>query len=188
MSEADPYLDDAHPVLRNKFGFTTADRYDEGERVIVTQRICEGAPSGTFDLDHLRAIHRHLFQDLFDWAGEPRTVDMTKDGQRFQFATKIAADIAAIHRDLAAREFLKGTSPGDFAREAALLIGDINYVHPFREGNGRTQLLYLKQLAEAAGHPLDLTKLPAEPWIEASRASMEGDPEPMAGLITFALS
>jgi cell filamentation protein len=188
VSDADPYLDEAHKVLRNKFGFHTIDRFDEAERVLVAQRVCEGAPTGAFDLAHLRAIHRHLFQDIFDWAGELRTVDMTKDGDRFQFATKLDSDIAAIHRDLAAKDFLKGLSPGDFAREAALLIGDVNYVHPFREGNGRTQMLYLKQLAEAAGHPLDLTRVPAEPWIEASRASMAGDPEPLAALVLFALS
>jgi cell filamentation protein len=186
--EEDPYFDTLHNVLRNKLGINDQARFDTHERRLVTQRIAEGVPTGNYDLAHLQAIHRHLFQDVVEWAGELRKVDMTKNGHRFQFATKLASDINAIHRDLAAKDFLRSLEPGDFAREAALLIGDVNYVHPFREGNGRTQLLYLKQLAEAAGHPLDLTRIPAEPWIEASKASMAGDPEPFAAMILFALS
>jgi cell filamentation protein len=188
MSAEDPYLDGGHGVLRNRFALTRAGDLDMVERRFVTQRIAEGAPAGDFDLAHLCAIHRHLFQDVYDWAGAPRTVDMTKNGERFQFATKIEADLAAIHRDLAAKDFLVGLAPGDFAREAALLLGDVNFVHPFREGNGRAQLIYLKQLAERAGHPIDLTRFPAEPWIEASQAAMAGDLEPMAGIILFVMS
>jgi cell filamentation protein len=185
--EADPYVDPATGLLRNLFAARTREHFDIHERRLVTQRIAEGPPGGQFDLGHLQAIHRHLFQDVFDWAGELRSVDMTRNGERFQFATRIGADMAAIHRDLAEKNLLAGLAPGDFAREAAFLVGDVNFVHPFREGNGRTQLLYLKQLAEAAGHPVSLVRIPAEPWIEASRASMAGDNEPFATLIASAL-
>ena len=65
-------------------------------------------------------------------------------------------------------------------------MGDVNYVHPFREGNGRTQLQYLEQLAEQAGHPLDLTRLNPQAWIDASRAAHEGDYAPMAHAIELA--
>ena len=188
MSEADPYLDPAHHLLRNKFGLARAAGLDIVERRFVTQRIAEGAPAGDFDFAHLRAIHRHLFQDLYDWAGTARTIDLPESGEHFQSAGKIESDIAAIHRELASKTFLGSLAPGDFAREAALLIGDINFVRPFRAGNERTQLIYLKQLAERAGHPIDLTRLPAEPWIEASQAAMSGDLEPMAGIILFALN
>ena len=185
--EADPYIDPETGFLRTRLGSRTREHFDMHERRLLTQRIAEGAPPGGFDLAHLQAIHQHLFQDVFDWAGELRRVDMTRNGDRFQFATRIAADMAAIHRELAAKTFLAGQGPGDFAREAAFLIGDVNFLHPFREGNGRTQLLYLKQLAEAAGHPLSLARIPAEPWIEASRASMAGDNELFAAMIAAAL-
>ena len=186
-TEADPYVDEATGLLRNEFGSATREHFDTHERRFVTQRLTEGAPQGDFDLAHLQAIHRHLLQDVFAWAGALRTVDMTKNGARFQFATRIERDMAAIHADLAAKNFLRAIGPGDFAREAAALISDVNFLHPFREGNGRTQLIYLQQLAHQAGHPLDLTRLPAEPWIEASRASMEGDNEPFAAMIAAAL-
>lgn len=71
-------------VLQNKAGLKDADRLDRFERRAVIQRIREGVPEGDFDLAHLRAIHRHLFQDVYDWAGELRTVEIAKGGHQFQ--------------------------------------------------------------------------------------------------------
>jgi cell filamentation protein len=68
-----------------------------------------------------------------------------------------------------------------------VIVGDINFVHPFREGNGRTQLQYLKLLAKRAGHPLDLARIDAERWIEASQASHVANYELMAQLIAGAV-
>ena len=187
MSDA-YYYDALHHVLRNRLNLQRASEFDGFERRFVTQRIAEGVPAGNFDLAHLQAIHRQIFQDLYEWAGVLR-VDDVEDGEaHYQAAAKIAGDVAAIHRDLGAKKFLADLEPGDFAREAALLMGDLAFVRPFFEGNNRALLLYLKQLALKAGHPLDLTKLPAEPWIEASASALGGDIEPMAGLLTFALS
>ena len=70
MTGDDPYLYPGTPVLRNKLGLTDPDQFDQMERRLVTQRIAEGVPTGVFDLAHLRAIHHHLFQDVYDWAGE----------------------------------------------------------------------------------------------------------------------
>jgi len=67
-------------------------------------------------------------------------------------------------------------------------VGDVNYVHPFREENGRTQLFYLEQLAERTGHPIDLARLEPRGWLAASRASHAGDYEPMAAEIARALT
>src|SRR5262245_36953234 len=143
--------------------------------MLVSDRICEGAPSGTFDLVHLCAIHRHLFQDIYDWAGELRTVEINKGGHQFQFRRYIHTGMADVHRRLQAANFLRGLSPDKFAHEAAVIIGDVNYIHPFREGNGRTQMQYLKQLAARAGHDLDLAQVEPKSWIEASKASFAID-------------
>jgi cell filamentation protein len=125
-------------------------------------------------------IHRHLFQDVYDWAGELRTVEIAKDGHQFQFRQFIETGMADVHRRLEKTEFLQNLSPNAFAEAAGPIIGDINYVHPFREGNGRTQLQYLEQLADQAGHPVDLARIEPERWLAASRASHHGDYEPMA--------
>jgi cell filamentation protein len=131
----------------------------------------------------LRAFHRHLFQDVYDWAGEIRTVEIAKNGNKFQFRRYIETGMADVHRRLVQADFLRGLSRGAFAEAAGAIIDDVNYAHPFREGNGRTQLQYLDQLAERAGHPIDLTRIDPARWLEASRASHGGDYGPMAAEI-----
>ncbi len=83
--DVDPYVYPGTHVLRNRLGITDARKLDRIERRLVGDRIAEGVPLGSFDLAHLRAIHRHLFQDVYDWAGELRTVEIFKGGNQFQF-------------------------------------------------------------------------------------------------------
>ncbi len=187
MSEDDPYVYPGTTVLRNRFGIRDAAEFARIERLLVGQRAAEGVPDGLFDLAHLRQIHRHLFQDLFDWAGEIRTVEIAKDGHQFQFRRFIETGLADAHRRLVQSDFLRRLDASAFATEAGKILGDVNYVHPFREGNGRTQLFYLDQLAFKAGHPLDLTRLDPARWIAASRAAHGGSYEPMAKEIADAL-
>lgn len=180
MSGRDPYLHPTLPILRNKLGIFDADWLDVVERRLVTQRSAEGAPAGHFDLAHLRAIHRHLFQDIYDWAGELRTVEIAKSGHQFQLRRFIVTGMADIHQRLAATNFLRGMNRWDFAQAAGVIIGDLNYVHPFRDGNGRVQRQYLDGLALQAGHPLDLAQLSPTGWLAASRAAHDGDYRLMA--------
>jgi cell filamentation protein len=160
---------------------------DKVERRYVVQRSRRNVPIGAFDLKHLCAIHRHLFQDVYDWAGELRSVEIFKGGNQFQFRQYIPTGMADVHRRLSSAGFLKHLPATEFAREAGIIIGDINYIHPFREGNGRTQAQYLKQLAEQAGHPLDLRRLDPRNWIDASKASHATDYAPMAAVILRAI-
>lgn len=187
MRVRDPFTYPHSSVLRNKLGIRDAAALDHVERRMVAQRAAEGIPRGVFDLDHLRTIHRHLFQDIYDWAGEIRTVELSKGGQQFQFRQFIETGMADVHRRLVRVNFLQELSAADFAREAGQIMGDVNYVHPFREGNGRTQLFYLEQLAEQTGHPLDLTQLDPQQWVEASRRAHEGDYTLMDQQITRSL-
>jgi cell filamentation protein len=173
--EGDPYLYPGSTVLITRLGIQDGERLDFVERELVTQRIAEGVPAGRFDLVHLRAIHRHLFQDVYVWAGELRTVEIAKGGSQFQFRQFIETGFADVHRRLVQANFLRGLGREAFAEAAGPIMGDVNYVHPFREGNGRAQLQYLEQLADQAGHPLDLARIDARRWLEASRASHSGD-------------
>ncbi len=184
---SDPYVYPGTSVLRNRLGITDPDFLDKQERALVVLRSRRDVPRGNFDLKHLRAIHRHLFQDIYDWAGELRTVEISKGRQQFQFRKFIETGMADVHDRLVRARVLKGRSAEDFATEAAVILGDINYVHPFREGNGRTQLQYLKQLAEQAGHRLDLTRIEGLDWIAASVASHAGDYSEIAKAVNRAL-
>lgn len=183
----DPYVYPGTDVLKNKLGLSDPDELDRAERTLVQTRIQEGSPTGRFDLFHLQAIHRHLFQDVYEWAGELRTLEISKGGHQFQFRQYIETGMADVHRRLEAANYLRGLPRGDFAQEAGRIIGDVNYVHPFREGNGRTQALYLQQLSQQANHPLDLTKIDRSAWIEASKAAHRADYGPMGETIKDAL-
>lgn len=174
-------------VLRNRYNIRDQSELDSVERLLVAQRLMEPSPTGNFGLIHLKAIHRYLFQDIYEWAGEIRTVEISKDGSQFQFRRFIETGMADVHRRLVQWNFLKGLKPEAFARQAGQILGDVNYVHPFREGNGRTQLVYLKQLADQAGHVLDLTKISKDSWIAASKEAHVGKYSAMSECIATAI-
>ena len=183
----DPYVYPGTTVLKNKLGITDAKQLDYHEREITTQRAREGIPRGNFDLKHLQAIHKHLFQDVYAWAGKVRTVEISKNGSQFQFRQYIETGMADVHRRIKQAGYFQGTTRQKFAAEAGKIMGDVNYVHPFREGICRVQLCYQKQLAEKAGHRLDLQKIERKSWMEASRKAHNADYSAMTKSIERAL-
>lgn len=174
-------------TLRNKLNIRDADALERAETAFVTARMAQKLPSGLFDLEHLQSIHRHLFQDIYPWAGEVRTVEIAKGSTQFQHRRFIQTGMADIHRRLQSKSYLTNTSIAGFAKEAGQIIGDLNHVHPFREGNGRTQLVYLAQLAMKAGHDINLSRINKERWLSASIAAHKADYTPMAEEICSAL-
>lgn len=164
-------------VLRNKLDIRDKVQLDKAERQLVTQRQLEELPSGKFDLDHLCKIHHHLFQDIYDWAGEPRQVDFHKGETIFLPYSRIPTAMDYVHSRLADQNHLRGQTKRDFSQESASIVGEINYIHPFREGNGRTQLLYLEQLGQQAGHNIDLSRLNKSHWMEASIDAAKDNPD-----------
>lgn len=183
----DPYVYPGTSIFRNKLGIKDPDELDRVERLLARQRASEGIPSGDFGLAHLQAIHGHIFQDVYDWAGEVRTVEVTKGGHQFMFRQYIENGMSDVHRRIVAADYFKSTTLADFADAAGPIMGDVNYVHPFREGNGRAQLLYLKQLSANAGHALDLREIDRAPWLHASRSAHDADYAPMGQVIRTAL-
>jgi len=154
----------------------------------VANRIDQGAPSGNFDLKHLCSIHHHLFQDVYEWAGRLRQVNFGKGESGFHPYGRLEMGMADVHKRLSDQGFLRGMKAEKFAPEAAEYIGDVNRLHPFREGNGRTQLQYLKQLGQRAGHDIDLTKFDRVSWVQASIEANKFDTARMADCISAALS
>jgi cell filamentation protein len=183
----DPYIYPGTKLLRNKLGIRDADELNRAERLLVRQRASEKIQLGNFDLPHLQAIHRHLFQDVYDWAGELRTVEINKGGDQFMFRQYIVNGMADVHRRIVVADYFRGTTATAFAAEAGRIIGDVNHVHPFREGNGRTQLLYLQQLSGIAGHSLVLRHIDAKAWLAASKRANNADYALMGQVIRAAL-
>ena len=166
-------------VLRNKLNIRDPSLLNNVERRLVTVRLLEKIPIGNFDLSHLKAIHKHLFQDIYEWAGKLRRVDIAKTDWFLPY-DRIETGFRDIYKRLTEQKFLKDLNQNEFSERASIILGDLNYAHPFREGNGRTQMQYFKLLCQNAGHPIDLTKMTRDSWIEASIQSTRGNYAPMA--------
>lgn len=129
---------------------------------------------------HYCAIHRHLFQDIYAWAGTFRTVRLGKNSSVFCYPEHIAREMRRLFADLKRDRYFCGLSPNAFADKAARFLATLNAIHPFREGNGRTQTTFLALLADRAGHPLTVDRLRPEPFLAAMIASFNGDEAPLA--------
>jgi cell filamentation protein len=179
----DPYCYPGTSILKNRLDLRTQADLDAFQAMITTQRADEPLPAGELDCDHYRAIHRHLFQDVFDWAGEFRNVRITKGASTFCYPERIEAQMRALFGQLAADNHYCDLEPDRFASKAAHFMAELNAIHPFREGNGRAQNVLLTLLADRAGHPLDFERLDPSDMMAAMIASFGGDEESLADLI-----
>lgn len=109
------------------------------------------AVHGQFDFDHHRAIHRHIFRDVYEWAGEPRTVDMGKTHRLWPAATLVQS-APGIYGAIAKDNYLRDMEPDQFVGRLAEHWGEVNVLHAFREGNTRSQRVFFSQLADQAGY------------------------------------
>ena len=182
-STPDPYCYPGSGVLINRLGLRDQGELDAFEALITAQRGEEPLPRGRLGYAHYRAIHRHLFQDVFDWAGKIRRVRIAKGDSMFCYPEHIDGEMRKLFAQLSAARFLRGLSPEEFARRSAHVLAELNAIHPFREGNGRTQLTYLALLAARAGRPLSLERMNPKAMLAAMVASFTGDEAPLASLI-----
>jgi cell filamentation protein len=180
----DPYTDPVTGVLRNKLGLRTAEELQAAEREITHAALIllgESPVPPSYDLRHMCAIHRRVFGDIYEWAGRPRTVAIAKDW--FCLPQYIESSAAEIFRALHGEGLLRGLPRDVFTDRLASYLGEVNAVHPFREGNGRAQRAFFEQLASDAGFILDWQHLDADRNVAASAAIMHGDPAPMRKML-----
>ena len=182
-SGPDPYCYPNSEILVNRLGLRDQATLDAYEAMITAQRGEEPLPRGRLGYAHYRAIHRHLFQDVFDWAGKPRKVRIAKGGSMFCYPEHIDSEMRKLFGRLSRDRFLQGLTAREFAARAAHVLAELNAIHPFREGNGRTQLTYLTLLAAHAGHPLALERMNPSAMLAAMIASFKSDEAPLATLI-----
>lgn len=171
----DIYCYERTTVLKNLSNIHDQEALDEFEAAMTTQRSDEPLPSGQLSVAHYCAIHHHLFQDVYPWAGKFRTVRISKGGSAFCYPENLEREMQALFGDLKGQNYLRDLSADEFTERAAHFLATLNAVHPFREGNGRTQTSFLLLLADRAGHPLNLDKLMPERFMEAMIASFEKD-------------
>jgi cell filamentation protein len=180
---SDSYCYPGTTVLKNRANLRTQSDLDFFEEEATAQRFAEPLPAGKFDVAHLRAIHRHLFQDVYTWAGAPRTVWISKGGNPFCHPDNINRELERLFADLARQKNLSGLDAKAFAEKAAHFLSDLNAIHPFREGNGRTQLAFMTALAEQAEHRFALERIDPNAMLDAIIESFGGSEKPLATLI-----
>lgn len=166
---ADPYLIPGTDVLRNRFGITDAAVLADFELKASLARVAalELHPvEGDFDLRHLCTIHRRIFRDIYDWAGAIRTVDMAKS-MPFCRHDAIESESRRVFGRIAKDSYLVGLTREQFVAKLAEHWGEVNALHPFREGNTRTQRVFFQQLAYVAGWPIDWTRIDYPEFIQA---------------------
>ena len=181
MDEAkdDPYCYPGTGVLKNLLDLRDRSELEAFEAEITAQRAAEPLPAGRLSYAHYRAIHRHLFQDVNAWAGKLRTVRISKGGNSFCYPEHIDREMRWLFTELAGQHHFRGMDANGFAERAAHFLAELNAIHPFREGNGRTQLSFLTLHAERAGHPLRLERLIPQEILAAIIKSFGGNETPL---------
>lgn len=184
----DPYVYPGSDVLINKEGIRDADELRRFEAEITANRMEHLPRAFPVTYDGYRRIHRYIFGPVYAWAGRERTVNISKNGHMFCLVPHITREMERRFTIIQAENFLHGLTRPQFTARAAEHICEINAIHPFREGNGRTQRAFLECLAEQAGYHLDVQRIEPGGWIDASvRSFRDGDYEPMHRVIRDAV-
>jgi cell filamentation protein len=191
-SGIDPHFDYLHGILRNVPGYSTQaklDRFEAAEAAEALVRLQTNPVEGAFDCAHLKKIHARIFKNIYPWAGEFRQVNMHRSASYyFAVVQFIDTNLKSTLTKLAAENHLKGLDAGAFASRAAYYLGELNSIHPFREGNGRAQREFIRQLAAEAGHRINWNRVTHEQMYEASIEShTRGNNSAFAALILSAI-
>ncbi len=178
LSEHDPYLIDGSECLKNLLGKTNTKDLNEAER-IITQRTIISLQTNpikpTFDFVHLCTIHNRLFSHVYPFAGQARKVEISKGQNFFLPHALIKTETEKCFNWLKSKNTLRGFPVREFGNKAGFLLGWINRIHAFREGNGRTQRLLIDQLADQSGYAVEWCAISGAAMSEASRLAMNTD-------------
>ena len=129
---------------------------------------------GAFDFEHYKAIHRFLFDELYDWAGEIRTVNISKKGTHFAAAEEIQRIADSCFRRLKENNYFQDQDFDDFVDSIVDFYCVTNMLHPFREGNGRTQRIFITQLIRLNGYNIKFSKIDKDELMIATIQAAQG--------------
>jgi cell filamentation protein len=157
-------------VLRNKLNIVDERDLNVAEREISSIRMMEieDIPlKGKLDFNHLKEIHYNIFKEIYEWAGQVRTVNISK-GNVFCYYENIESYADYIFDKLKEEEYLMNTGKNAIFDRLSFYLSEINALHPFREGNGRSQRVFISYLAKVAGYELNFEGISQEKMIELS--------------------
>ncbi|WP_171814625.1 Fic/DOC family protein [Arthrobacter dokdonensis] len=170
-------------VLRNNLGIHDFKELQSAEYELAGERsrqLLEGLVRIPLepDVSYLRDVHRHLFQDVYPWAGEFRTVNMSKEDSVFASKDLIPSYMRPLMRTVASSSW-DHLEHEDFVFLSAFTFAGINHAHPFREGNGRTTKAVLHEISKLSKFELDFDRVGPGEWNAMAQASMPGQGEIM---------
>ena len=160
-------------VLRNKLNIRDQKELDKAEAAITAVRLKQlvrNPVKGEFDLKHFRRIHKYIFGDIYEWAGEIRNCNIAKSNL-FCLAVYIPSFAESVFSELEKEDYLKGLDRNQFVKRCAYFFGEVNALHPFREGNGRVEREFFRELALNAGWFIDWSMVTEDDIVDASIAS-----------------
>lgn len=129
---------------------------------------------GNFDFAHYKAIHQYLFEDIYDWAGTVRAVDISKKGTVFVPAKDIESIGDSCFSRLKEKNYFQGYTLEQFCGAITDFYCVTNMLHPFREGNGRTQRIFIAQLIRYAGYDIDFSAIDPDELMIATIQAANG--------------
>jgi cell filamentation protein len=182
----DPYIDSKTGILRNLLGISdqpTLDKVETGFTFLRAEELEIKPLQGNLDLKYVQAIHKHLFGDVYEWAGQLRQIDLSKGATRFAHASAIESAGTKLFSQLHKEKYLRGLNAEAFSQRAGYYLGEVNVLHPFREGNGRTQRAFISFIALNAGYEIAWTRITQTEMIRASIEAYHADSSYMAQLI-----
>ena len=171
-------------VLKNKLNIKDASSLLEAEKSITALRLLElkqFPPCGKLDFAYFKRLHYYIFQDIYAWAGQTRTVDISK-GTKFCLFQYIDDQAKELFAKLEKENFLSDINDS-IADRLSYYLSELNAIHAFREGNGRTQRMFIEILADRAGYEVDFSEVSADEMITASYKSFHQDYEDMNKLM-----
>ncbi|EMM0380234.1 putative adenosine monophosphate-protein transferase Fic [Pluralibacter gergoviae] len=188
-NDRDPYLYPGINVLKNRLAIRQMQRLEQAAYEITALRAAT-LPLGpkVRGLPYLCAIHHALYQDIFDWAGKFRQVDLYQGDTRFCHFARIEQEGNALMQDLEEEAWLAGLEMGEFIARLAHYYCEINVLHPFRVGSGIAQRIFFEQMAIHAGYLLRWEDIEPPAWSQANQSGAMGDLEPLAALFTKVVS
>lgn len=164
------YYDDVD-VLKNKLNIKDFNILEKRERRLTAARIYNlhiKPIKGKFDFKHLSKIHNYIFQDIYEWAGKIRNEEIFKGGEFAPSHIVGEALDTQIFKPLKDEKYLKGLNAEKLSERLAYYMSELNYAHPFREGNGRTQREFIRSLAAKNGYEIDWNRLDPEKLLNAT--------------------
>ncbi|OEC36218.1 cell filamentation protein [Pseudomonas cuatrocienegasensis] len=176
----DSYCYPDSTVLCNKLGIRDEATLSEVERqlsMLAAESLDFSLPP--YDLGYMQKIHHCLFSDLYEWAGELRTVGIAKQNTRFCQPEYMAKEADKIFKTMAAADWFEGRDRADLIVSVAEAYSELNVVHPFRDGNGRTQRILFEHLIMNAGFEISWWGIEEDQWLYANIAAYSCNLGPM---------